>query len=47
MIVSNTYNYTPYVVAGLLFVLFSWPSIRLTDWLTARQQRREQIGGLV
>lgn len=47
VIVSNTYNYTPYVVAGLLFVLFSWPFIRFTDWLTARQQRREQIGGLV
>ena len=47
VMVSNTYNYTPYVVAGLLFVLFSWPFIRLTDWLTARQQRREQIGGLV
>lgn len=45
--VAQSYNYTPYVVAGLLFVAFSWPFIRLTDWLTARQQRREQIGGLV
>ena len=47
VVVSNTYNFTPYVVAGLLFVLFSWPFIRFTDWLTARQQQREQIGGLV
>jgi polar amino acid transport system permease protein len=42
-----TYNFTPYVVAGLFFVVLSWPFIRLTDWLTARQQAREQIGGLV
>ncbi len=42
-----TYNYTPYVVAGLLFVLISLPMIRLTDWYTARAQKREQIGGTV
>ncbi len=45
--VAMTYNYTAYVVAGLMFVAFSWPFIRFTDWLTARQQAREQIGGLV
>jgi len=45
--VAMTYNYTAYVVAGLMFVAFSWPFIRLTDALTARQQAREQIGGLV
>lgn len=42
-----TYNYTPYVVAGLLFILISLPLIRLTDWYTARAQKREQQGGLV
>lgn len=42
-----SYNYTPYVVAGLMFVVLSWPFIRLTDWITARQQRREQSGGTV
>lgn len=47
IMVATTYNYTAYVVAGLMFVAFSWPFIRLTDWLTARQQKREQIGGLV
>ena len=45
--VAMSYNYTAYVVAGLRFVAFSWPFIRFTDWLTARQQAREQIGGLV
>ena len=44
---SETYNFTPYVVAGLLFVVISWPLIRLTDWLSARARAREQIGGTV
>lgn len=42
---ATTYNSTPYVVAGILFILFSLPFIRLTDWYTARAQRREQVGG--
>lgn len=42
--VAQTFTYTPYVVAGLLFVLLALPMIRLTDWLTARLRRREQIG---
>jgi len=41
-----SFNYTPYVVAALFFIVLSWPFIRLTDWLTARQRNREQIGGL-
>ena len=44
---AMSYNYTPYVVAGLLFILISLPLIRLTDWYTARAQKREQQGGLV
>ncbi|QBE47781.1 amino acid ABC transporter permease [Leucobacter triazinivorans] len=45
--VAASYNFTPYVLAGVLFVLLSWPFIRLTDWMTARAQRREQVGGAV
>ena len=45
--VASSYNFTPYVLAGVLFVLLSWPFIRVTDWVTARAQRREQIGGVV
>ena len=41
------YNFTPYVLAGLLFILLSVPMIRLTDWYTARQRRREQGGSIV
>lgn len=44
---ATTYNFTSYVVAGLLFVAFSWPFIRLSDWYTARLRRREQMGGAV
>jgi len=42
--VAQSFTYTPYVVAGLLFVLLALPMIRLTDWYTARLRRREQIG---
>ncbi|WP_245601313.1 amino acid ABC transporter permease [Mycetocola saprophilus] len=45
--VAQEYNFSPYVVAGILFVLLSLPMIRLTDWYTARAQKREQIGGAV
>ena len=45
--VADSYNYTAYVVAGLMFVALSWPFIRLTDWLAARQKAREQSGGLI
>ncbi len=38
-------DFTPYVLAGVLFVILAWPMIRLTDWVSARMQRREQAGG--
>lgn len=44
---AHFFNFTPYVVAGLLFVLLAWPMIRLTDWVTARMRSREQIGSIV
>ena len=31
------FNYTPYVVAGVLFVLLTVPLTRLTDWVAQRQ----------
>jgi polar amino acid transport system permease protein len=42
--VSHFASFTPYVVAGLLFVLLALPMIRFTDWYSARLRRREQIG---
>jgi len=47
IIQGQTYNFTPYVVAGLLFVLLAIPTIRLTDWYTARLRTREQSGSLL
>src|SRR5690606_17374505 len=44
---AQTYNFTPYVVAGLLFVLLAIPTIRLTDWHTARLRAREQSGSVL
>ena len=40
------FNYTPYVVAAFFFVLLTIPLARFTDWLTERERRRRQVGGL-
>lgn len=45
--VASTYNFTPYVVASLLFILMSVPFILLNDWYTARLRKRELSGGTV
>ena len=45
--VAQYYNFTPYVVAGLMFVALALPLIRLTDWYSARLRAREQVGGIV
>ncbi|MDJ1641661.1 amino acid ABC transporter permease [Streptomyces pakalii] len=47
IIASKDFNYTPYVVAGLVFVALTIPMTRLTDWVTARMDRRRAQGGLV
>ncbi|WP_380165539.1 amino acid ABC transporter permease [Jannaschia sp. R86511] len=43
----ESFNFTPYVVAALLFVALSVPTARLADWVTARAARREQAGGVL
>jgi len=40
IIVSGTFNYTPYLAASLIFISFTVPLALLTDWLIARQQDR-------
>lgn len=45
--VAKTYNFTPYVVASVLFILASVPFIILNDWYSARLRGREQSGGTV
>lgn len=38
---ATTYNFTPYVVAGLLFVALAVPSARLADWVARRSATRQ------
>lgn len=40
-------DFTPYVVAGLLFIALAIPSIRVADRVTLRAQRRQQAGSLL
>ncbi|MFJ1592813.1 amino acid ABC transporter permease [Kitasatospora albolonga] len=47
IIASKDFNYTPYVVAGLVFVALTIPMTRFTDWVTARMDRRRAQGGIV
>jgi polar amino acid transport system permease protein len=42
--VAQTANFTPYVVAGVLFVLLALPLIGITDWVTLRAARRQNAG---
>lgn len=44
---ASAFNFTPYVVAAVLFVLLAIPTIRLADWYSARLRRREQAGSLI
>jgi polar amino acid transport system permease protein len=39
--VGENFNFTPYVVAGVLFVLLAAPLIAVTDWVTLRAARRQ------
>jgi len=47
IVVAKTYNFTPYVVASLLFIMMSVPFILLNDWYSAKLRSREQTGGMV
>jgi len=38
---AQSFNFTPYLVAGAFFVLLTIPLTRFTDWLTKRQDGRQ------
>ncbi|GAA0471754.1 ABC transporter permease [Actinoplanes capillaceus] len=42
--VAQSADFTPYVVAGVLFVLLALPLIAVTDWVTLRAARRQNAG---
>ncbi len=41
---AATFNYTPYLATALVFVVITLPLARLTDWLVARDKRRQAAG---
>ena len=42
--VSATFNFTPYLVAAMLFLVLTIPMSRLVDWLVARDRQRYLAG---
>ncbi|GJF32499.1 ABC transporter permease [Kitasatospora sp. NE20-6] len=47
IITAQTFNYTPYLVSALVFILLTVPLTRFTDWVTARADGRRHQGGAV
>ncbi|MFC8454226.1 amino acid ABC transporter permease [Kitasatospora sp. NPDC057223] len=47
ILTGHSFNYTPYVVAALVFIALTIPLTRFTDWITARMNRRQHQGGTV
>jgi polar amino acid transport system permease protein len=44
---ARDFNFTPYVVAGVLFVALTIPLTRVTDWVARRQGWYGAVGGAV
>lgn len=42
--VAASFNYTPYIATALIFIALTIPMARFTDWLVARDKRRQQAG---
>jgi polar amino acid transport system permease protein len=42
---DDTFNFTSYVAAAVIFIGLTIPLARYTDWLLARQRRRQAAGG--
>ena len=44
--VAASFNYTPYIATAIIFIALTIPLARFTDWLIARDKRRQQAGKL-
>jgi polar amino acid transport system permease protein len=42
---AGSFNFTPYMVTALVFIVVTLPLARFTDWLIARDKRRQAAGG--
>ncbi len=45
IIQAAKFNFTPFVAVALVFLVITIPLARLTDWLIARDRRRQAAGG--
>src|SRR5213079_282735 len=43
---QSDFNYTPYLIAAFFFIVITIPLARFTDWLVARDRKRQQTGRL-
>jgi polar amino acid transport system permease protein len=41
---GGSFNFTPYLACGLLFLMLTIPMARFVDWLAARDRRRQLAG---
>jgi polar amino acid transport system permease protein len=41
---GGSFNFTPYLVCGLIFLVLTIPMARFVDWLAARDRRRQLAG---
>jgi ABC-type amino acid transport system, permease component len=41
---GGSFNFTPYVACGLVFLVMTIPMTRFVDWLVARDRRRQMAG---
>jgi polar amino acid transport system permease protein len=42
---AGSFNFTPYLATALVFLVVTIPLARLTDWMIARDKRRQAAGG--
>ncbi len=43
---AGSFNFTPYLATALVFLVVTIPLARLTDWMVARDKRRQASGGI-
>ena len=43
---ASTFNFTPYVAVGLVYLVVTLPLARFTDWLVARERDRRYAGAV-
>lgn len=42
---TATFDFTPFLIAGIIFLVLTIPAARFVDWLVARDRRRQVAGG--